>query len=132
MVEAGEGSGALLTAGRAAELGRAVGAVPGQVSSPGAAGPNRLLAGGARLVRGAGDVLEALGAEPPTAGESEQDHDLTPAAAGLRAALAQSASLPEALRRAGLDAAAGLAALAELELAGQAIRGAGGRYAVAP
>lgn len=67
VVEAAERSGSMVTADVAADLGRGLGAVPGPVTSRTSAGPNQLLAGGARLVRDAQDVLDAMlgpGAEP--------------------------------------------------------------------
>ena len=60
VVEAAQRSGSLITADLAADLGRDLGAVPGPVNSRGAAGTNDLLAGGACLVRGAQDVLDAM------------------------------------------------------------------------
>lgn len=60
VVEAAERSGSLITADLAADLGRDLGAVPGPVGSRLSAGPNALLAGGACLVRGAQDVLDAM------------------------------------------------------------------------
>ena len=60
VVEGTEGSGSLITASFAQDLGRDVGAVPGQATSPLAAGPNRLLSEGAAVVRSAADVLDAL------------------------------------------------------------------------
>jgi DNA processing protein len=60
VVEAAERSGSLITADLAADLGRDLGAVPGPVNSRYSAGPNNLLAGGACLVRGAQDVLDAM------------------------------------------------------------------------
>jgi len=60
VVEGGERSGSLISADFAAELGRFVGAVPGQVTARMAAGPNLLLKAGAELVRGTEDVLELL------------------------------------------------------------------------
>jgi DNA processing protein len=60
VVEAAERSGSLITADLAADLGRDLGAVPGPIGSRLSAGPNNLLAGGACLVRGAQDVLDAL------------------------------------------------------------------------
>jgi DNA processing protein len=60
VVEAAERSGSLITADLAADLGRDLGAVPGPVGSRLSAGPHSLLAGGACLVRGAQDVLDAM------------------------------------------------------------------------
>jgi DNA processing protein len=60
VVEAAERSGSLITADLAVDLGRDLGAVPGPVGSRLSAGPNSLLAGGACLVRGAQDVLDAM------------------------------------------------------------------------
>jgi DNA processing protein len=60
VVEAGDTSGALITAGFAADQGREVFAVPGQVYSPKSKGTNRLLANGARILLQPRDVLEAL------------------------------------------------------------------------
>lgn len=61
VVEAGTQSGALLTAGLAAEQGREVMAVPGNVDRPGARGTNGLIKDGATLVEEAQDVMRALG-----------------------------------------------------------------------
>ncbi len=58
VVEAALRSGSLITARVADELGRDLGAVPGQVSSRASAGTNQLLADGAQLIREASDVLE--------------------------------------------------------------------------
>lgn len=60
VVEAAQPSGSLITSTLAGQCGRAVGAVPGQVTSRLAAGSNGLLADGARLVTGAVDVVEEL------------------------------------------------------------------------
>jgi DNA processing protein len=60
VVEAAERSGSLITADLAADLGRDLGAVPGPVGSRLSAGPHKLLASGACLVRDAQDVLDAM------------------------------------------------------------------------
>ena len=60
VVEAAEGSGTLITAEFAAQLGRDVGAVPGQVTARLAAGSNRLLREGAALIRSPQDALDEL------------------------------------------------------------------------
>jgi len=63
VVEAGWRSGSLNTAGHAASLGRALGAVPGPVTSPASAGCHRLLREyDARCITSAADIREMLGA----------------------------------------------------------------------
>jgi DNA processing protein len=65
IVEAGERSGALITADFALEQGRDVLAVPGSVFNPMSAGPNGLLKQGATPVTNVQDILDALSCEPP-------------------------------------------------------------------
>jgi len=60
VVEAGERSGALITADFAADQGRDVFAVPGSIFQRGSQGTNRLIRDGAQPVLCANDVLEAL------------------------------------------------------------------------
>jgi DNA processing protein len=60
VVEAGEQSGALITADSAADQGRDVFAVPGSIFQRGSVGTNRLIRDGATPVLSANDVLEAL------------------------------------------------------------------------
>ena len=60
IVEAAEPSGSLITAQRATELHRDVGAVPGQVGTRVAAGPHALIRDGAALIRDAQDVLDEM------------------------------------------------------------------------
>jgi DNA processing protein len=131
VVEAGEYSGALVTARLAGELGRPVGAVPGRVTAPQSAGTNWLLASGACLVRGPQDVLDhlfgagvrrAVEARPPAPDE------LRP----LLAAVAEGLDTLGALARGGFDPEQGLRGLAALELGGYIRRAPGGRFTVAP
>ncbi len=60
VVEAAERSGALITAGFAADLGREVFAVPGRVTSDVSRGPHGLLRDGAILIRDWADVVQEL------------------------------------------------------------------------
>ena len=62
VVEAAEGSGALITAEAALDLHKEVLAVPGSVFSPLSVGTHQLIRDGALLVQNARDVLAALGA----------------------------------------------------------------------
>jgi DNA processing protein len=62
VVEAAARSGSLLTARAALDLGREVLAVPGHPFDARAAGSNMLIRDGATLIRGAQDVLAAIGA----------------------------------------------------------------------
>jgi DNA processing protein len=57
VVEAGLASGALITAGMAADHGRQVYAVPGRIDSPHSRGCHKLIKSGAKLVENAEDVL---------------------------------------------------------------------------
>lgn len=137
VVEAGRRSGALLTARLARELGRDVGAVPGRITTPSAAGCHALLSSGATLVDGVEAVLGRLGglqAARQPAGESRKR--LVPGPAlrheerALLEALAATDDVHRAIEVTGLDTAPALAALAQLELEGLVRRSAGGAYTV--
>lgn len=65
VVEAGKGSGALITARFAAEQGRDVFAVPGSPSDPRSYGTNMLIRDGATLIQSASDVISSLSRQRP-------------------------------------------------------------------
>ena len=60
VVEAGEGSGALITANFAAEQGRDVFAVPGNIYAPQSRGTNRLIQQGGRPLMDFSEILESI------------------------------------------------------------------------
>ncbi len=64
IVQAAVKSGAFITIETALEQGRDVFAVPGQITNPLSAGPNRFLQEGAKLVTNANDILEEYGYQP--------------------------------------------------------------------
>jgi DNA processing protein len=80
VVEAAEGSGALITAGAALDLHKEVMAVPGSVFSPLSVGTHGLLRDGAGLVQNARDVFAAL----DRGGEVLDDPLAAPATLGFR------------------------------------------------
>jgi DNA processing protein len=127
VVEAAERSGSLITSEFAHEMGREVGAVPGQVTSPLSRGPNALLADGAHVIRGPEDALDlACGVgewRQRCAGARVPDR-----LRALHEAVATGAPTPELLTRRGFSAAAAFSGLAELEQLGHVRRMSGGRY----
>jgi DNA processing protein len=122
VVEAGRRSGALVTARLALDEGREVMAVPGHPSSELAWGVNQLLKDGAALVRDAQDVAAELGLElravPVPAAED-------PVLARLGRGPASADELGAA---SGMDTAALLAHLTELELQDRVRRLPGALY----
>jgi DNA processing protein len=133
VVEAGERSGSLITADFAAQLGREVGAVPGQVTSPLAAGTNSLLAAGAALVGGPVDVLDLVAAQGGLV-RSLPDR-VQPARPRLRElldAIAAGRDTVGALVGAGAAIDEALAGIAELEALGHIRRAIGGHLVVMP
>jgi len=116
VVEGGVGSGALITARHAMELGRNVGAVPGPIDIPQAQGSNALMAEGAAVIASMADALTLAGlvaplrvSELPEQGSERRLWD----------ALGEGpADLDTLCTRAALPAHEGLAAVSSLEVRG--------------
>ena len=129
IVQGGERSGTRSTADFAGQVGTEVFAVPGPVTSELSAAPHALIRDGARLIRGADDLLEDLGLEPV---------DLTVALDGLapthRAILdaLEAPMLPEQVAAAvGVSISEAVAGLVHLEILG-VVSGSGGRFRRTP
>ncbi|HXF71489.1 MAG TPA: DNA-processing protein DprA [Actinomycetota bacterium] len=125
VVEGAEGSGSLITADHALDLGRQVLAVPGPVTSPLSAAPHALIRDGAGLIRGPADLLEDLGVGPGPA-TAPPPADLGQLEERVLAHLAGPALPEQVARAAGLSLPEVLAALTRLELLGL-VRSVGGR-----
>ncbi|MDQ1664689.1 MAG: processing protein [Actinomycetota bacterium] len=133
VVEAALRSGAMNTAGHAADLSREVMAVPGPVTSPMSAGCHELVRGAAAsLVTDAADVLDLVGdmgvdAGPLRRGEVRPHDGLDDLTMRVLDALPvrQRAGPASIARVAGLDAASVLRALAVLSVRGLADNAAG-------
>jgi len=125
VVEAGQRSGSLNTAGHAAALGRPLGAVPGPVTSTASAGCHRLLRDyDARCITSVADVRELLGVTATAAPMTAEDPDMVRLADALNARAARSAL--ELAQRSGLSLERVEALLGILELDGSVMRSAGG------
>jgi DNA processing protein len=131
VVEAAEVERELFAARVAGALGRPLAAVPGRVTSHLSAGSNGLLAEGARVVRGAQDVLDLLypTAAPRLLGEDTGPRsDLAPRLRTTLEEVGSGCDTPDALAAKGASLEDVLLALSELELMGLLSRGDGGRY----
>ncbi len=133
VIEAGDSSGALITANWALEQDREVFAVPGSILSPPSRGTNRLIQEGAKLVRDATDILEELNLTQ-VAVQLEMK-ELLPTddveAALLHCLSPEPTHIDEVRRRCGLPVAAVSSALAILELRGLVRQVGGMNYVLA-
>jgi DNA processing protein len=131
VVEAAAGSGSLITARMAADLGRDVGAVPGRIGTRVAEGTNALLADGAIVVRGAQDVLDAmLGTGAPRL--ERHAAELSGEQAAILDLVERGYETPDAIATAsGIPVAEAIAVLSTLELLGRISAGVSGRYLAA-
>ena len=133
VVEAGETSGALITADRALEQGREVFAVPGNIFARSSHGTNRLLKEGATLVTSAEDVLEARNLKMVAAHTEARvviPEDATEAAL-LALISADPVHVDQIVRETGLPVAQVSSVLAMMELKGMIRQVGGMQYVVA-
>lgn len=133
VVEAAERSGSLITADFAADLGRVVAAVPGQVTSRLAGGGHALIKDGAALVADGGDVLDLLFeegglAERPRPPVADPVETLEPSLRFLLQAVERGGGSLATLAGTAEEAQAAMRGLTELELLGLVRREFGGRY----
>ena len=125
VVEAGERSGALITAGYAADIGRPILAVPGPLDASASRGTLDLIGRGARCLTRVGDAVEMLYArEPSAAGSRVED---TPRSR-LIAALSCPRRPAQLAKYTGLPLSEILQLLALLEITGVLRRYPGQRY----
>ncbi len=120
VIEAGEKSGALITATMALEQGREVFAVPGSIFSAKSVGAHRLIQEGARLVHSVDDVLSELTAQLELFGKTSRPRaplaGLSPAEQRLYDLLSHEPVHIDALaRQANLTSAQVLSTLLQLE-----------------
>lgn len=133
VTEAGQGSGALITASYAAEQGRDVFAVPGSILSAGCGGTNRLIQDGAKLVLEVADILRELNLTMVT--EQAEARQVLPTTAEEAALLRCLGSEPlhvDELRQAvGMPIAQVTSTLALMELKGMVRQVGGMKYVAA-
>lgn len=129
VTEAGLRSGTINTAGHSATLGRALGAVPGPVTSAASAGCHLLIREyGAALVTGAREACELIGLDDrlnlPDPDDASAGHRTPPTHERILDALPLRGGrgLDAVVQRSGLSVGEARAALAELELLGQVRR----------
>lgn len=127
VIEAGERSGALITARLALELGRTVGAVPGPIDSPRHVGSNWLLSEGASFLGKVSDVLFASGlarspSEEVKCESLSQPTDSHPVHQDIISAVRAGASdLDDLARSVSLSARELAVAIADLEVSGRVV-----------
>jgi DNA processing protein len=134
VVEAAEGSGALITAASALEQGKDVMAVPGNITSPCSVGANRLIRDGAEPLLDAGDLLSHYPEVVPTGGSRPPvarplPDDLTTEDRAVAELLgAEPVPLEELVGRSGRAPQDVLAVLCALEIAGVVEQQPGRRF----
>ncbi|MEM9716588.1 MAG: DNA-processing protein DprA, partial [Pseudomonadota bacterium] len=133
VIEGASGSGSLITARAALDLGRDVMAVPGHPFDARSSGCNALLKDGAILVRSAADVIDALNERTliPAKAEPEPNQKPRPIRGILTILGTTPCSEDTVIRDSGLPTNIASRQIAALEIEGRIIRDAGGRIALA-
>lgn len=136
VIEAGQRSGALITARLAGELGREALVLPGPIDRPEHVGSNRLLRDGATLITGLEDIYEevpplatlaAVSDQPPSTEESPREAQLTGRESALYRLLSDEPRSVDDLQRVStLPASQVSATMISLELRRLAKKAAGG------
>jgi DNA processing protein len=120
VAEAGETSGAMITARMALEQNREVFAIPGSILSPVSRGTNGLIQEGAKLVRGYADILEELNLKTVT--RQMEMKEVLPASDTekllLRELSAEPTHIDEVCQKSGLPVSTVSSTLAMMELKG--------------
>jgi DNA processing protein len=128
VVEGAVGSGSLITAEFALDLGHEVFAVPGPVTSPLSAAPHELLRDGATLARGPDDVLGAVGVAHLVSGKPGPPDGLSSDERRvLEGVVGEPMTAESVAGRVALPINAALSVLMALEVRGL-VRGVAGRY----
>lgn len=127
VVEGAEGSGSMISAEHALDLGRDVFAVPGAVTNPLAFVPNALIREGAALIRGVEDLLSDLGLISSRGVPRSRRTDLTLAEQAALDLVTEPVLAEKVARALGLSVQDALPLLVALELKGL-VRSVGGRF----
>lgn len=116
VIEATEKSGTLITARQALELGRDIGAVPGDIFSDSSYGTNMLIKEGAYMIRNSDDLYDLLHLEKDTV--KEVLHDFTNEEKNILEHLSEPLEKDTLLIQSGLSPDQFLMALSSLEMKG--------------